>query len=233
MSKKVGILGGMGPLATADLFFKIIQATPAAVDQDHLRIIIDNHPQIPSRVDFINGVGVNPLPQMVESARLLEKAGVDFIVIPCNTAHFWYDDIQAAVTIPMFNIITSAAEYVASQSAGKSERLLLLARKVTLRSGLFQAAFQKLGLELIVPKADEQDLIEMAVESVKAGVIAENPCLEQFNSMLDSYLHAGATAVLAGCTEIPLLFPYFKDGLKKFDTTMILAEKVVMEATGV
>lgn len=232
MSKIVGILGGMGPLATADLFTKIVQSTPAKVDQDHLRIIIDNHPQIPSRVDYINGVGENPLSAMVESAYLLEKAGVDFIVIPCNTAHYWYDDIQSSVDIPMFNIITCAAEYVASQSAGQPERLLLLARKVTLRTGLFQAEFQKWGLELVVPQADEQDLIEMTVEGVKAGEVADNPYLTGFNAMLDSYRQKGITALLAGCTEIPLLFPYLKDGLKKFDTTMILAQKVVREATG-
>jgi aspartate racemase len=230
MSKIVGILGGMGPMATADLFTKIVHATPASVDQEHLRIIIDNHPQIPSRVDFINGVGVNPLPQMVESARLLEKAGVDFIVIPCNTAHYWYDDIQAAVGVPMFNIITCAAEYVAAQSAGQPERILLLARKATLRTGLFQASFKVMGLELIVPKPDEQDLIELTVEAVKAGAIAQNPYLEGFNQMLEGYRQAGTTAVLAGCTEIPLLFAYLKDGLKKFDTTQILADKVVREA---
>jgi len=232
MSKIVGVLGGMGPLATADLFTKIVQATPAAVDQDHLRIIIDNHPQIPSRVDFINGVGVNPLPQMVESARLLEKAGVDFIVIPCNTAHYWFADIQAAVGVPMFNIITCAAEYVAGQAGGVPERILLLARKVTLKTGLFQAEFKALGLELIVPEIDEQDLIEMAVEGVKAGEIAKSPYLSGFSAMLDNYHQAGVTAILAGCTEIPLLFPYLKDNLKKYDTTMILAEKVVREATG-
>lgn len=230
MSKIVGIIGGMGPMATADLFAKIVQATPASVDQDHLRIIIDNHPQIPSRVDFINGVGVNPLPQMVESARLLEKAGVDFIVIPCNTAHYWYEDIQAAIDTPMFNIITCAAEYVAGQSADNPERILLLARKATIHTGLFQASFKAMGLELIVPKPDEQDLIELAVEAVKAGSIAENPYLGGFNQMLGNYRQTGTTAVLAGCTEIPLLFAYLKDGLKKFDTTLILAEKVVREA---
>lgn len=221
----------MGPLATADLFTKIVQATPAVVDQDHLRIIIDNHPQIPSRVDYLNGVGVDPLPQMVESARLLEKAGVDFIVIPCNTAHYWYDNIQAAVGVPMFNIITCAAEYVVEQSAGQPERLLLLARKATLHTGLFQKEFQSSGLNLLVPKADEQDLIELTVEGVKAGEVARNPYLNGFNAMLENYRQEGVTAILAGCTEIPLLFPYLKDGLKKYDTTMILAKKVVREAT--
>ena len=230
MSKTVGILGGMGPLATADLFTKIIQLTPAKVDQEHLRIIMDNHPQIVSRVDSINSIGESPLPQMIESARLLEKAGVDFIVMPCNTAHFWYDDIQNAIGIPMLSIITAAVEHVSGQSSGKPERILLLAREVTVRIDLFQEAFRNAGISLVIPAADEQELLERVVVGVKSGAIADNPWLEQFSSMLEGYRQQGITAVLAGCTELPLMFPYIKSDLKKFDTTMILAEKVVKAA---
>jgi len=230
MSKTVGILGGMGPLATADLFGKIIQITPAKVDQEHLRIIIDNHPQIASRVDSINGIGESPLPQMIESARLLEKSGADFIVMPCNTAHYWYDAIQNAIDIPMLSIITAAVEYVSEQSCGKPERILLLAREVTVRICLFQEAFTGSGISLVIPAAAEQELVERVVVGVKSGALADNIWLEQFSSMLEGYRQEGVTAVLAGCTEIPMLFPFMKSGLKKFDTTMILAEKTVKVA---
>ncbi len=100
MGKTVGILGGMGPLATVDLFAKIVENTPAVLDQDHLRIIIDNNPQIPPRVEAILQGGEDPLPAMVASAKLLAAAGADFIVMPCNTAHYWLDGLRAAVAVP-------------------------------------------------------------------------------------------------------------------------------------
>jgi aspartate racemase len=227
MSKIVGILGGMGPLATADLFTKIVQVTPAAVDQEHLRIIVDNHPQIASRVDFINGAGPDPLPQMVESARLLEKAGVDFIVMPCNTAHYWFDGIQAAVDTPMISIIAAAFEHVSRQSSGNPGRILLLAREVTVRIGLFQKAFSSSAISLVIPEPAEQELVERVVIGVKSGAVADNPWLAQFNAMIERYRRDGVTAVLAGCTELPLLFPFMGEGMQKYDTTMILAEKTV------
>lgn len=90
MGKVIGILGGMGPEATAELFLRIIKATPAQRDQDHLRVIVDNNPKIPDRTAAILGEGQSPLPEMVRTARNLERAGVDFIVMPCNTAHYYY-----------------------------------------------------------------------------------------------------------------------------------------------
>ncbi|HDH63258.1 MAG TPA: amino acid racemase, partial [Firmicutes bacterium] len=92
--KTVGIIGGMGPEATLDLFYKIIKNTPAKKDQEHIHLIIDNYPQIPDRTQFILGKGENPLPYLLRSANLLENAGVDAICMPCNTAHFFVDDIR-------------------------------------------------------------------------------------------------------------------------------------------
>lgn len=111
MSEKViGILGGMGPEATIDLFYKIIKLTPAEKDQDHLRIIIDNNPKIPDRIAAILGKGEDPLPVLQETARNLEKAGADFIIIPCNTAHYFLSSIQESIKIPILNMIEETAK---------------------------------------------------------------------------------------------------------------------------
>lgn len=231
MSKKVGILGGMGPLATVDLFAKIVQSTPATLDQDHLRIIIDNNPQIPPRVEAILQEGPDPLPAMLESGRLLENAGTDFIVMPCNTAHYWIEDLRAAVNIPIYSMIENAAAFAAENFCQLSGRILLLATGATVSLNLYQRAFADKGLSLQLPTNEEQVMLDKAVRRIKAGEIADNPYLAELNRMLTGYADAGTGALLAGCTEVPLFFPYLKDGLVRLDATLLLAQMVVARAT--
>ncbi len=232
MSKTVGILGGMGPLATVDLFAKIVENTPAVLDQDHLRIIIDNNPHIPPRVEAIMQGGEDPLPAMAASAKLLAAAGADFIVMPCNTAHYWLAELQAAVDIPFYGMIDNAAAYMAANHRPLSGRVLLLATEANIRLGLYQRAFASEGLELRLPNQDEQALLDKAVRRVKAGELATNPYLGDINAMLARHASAGVAAVLAGCTEVPLLFPYFSGPLERFDATLLLARMVVARARG-
>jgi aspartate racemase len=230
MAKTVGILGGMGPLATVDLFEKIVKSTPATKDQEHLRIIIDNNPQIPSRRLAITRGMESPLPALIASARLLENAGVDFIVIPCNTAHYWIDDLQRAVRVPILNMITGAASYVAERFPELSGRVLLFAAAGTVQAKIYQKAFDSFGMQLQLPTAEEQELVNGAIDKVKAGFVADNPLLNQVNAVLKKHASARVAAVLGGCTEIPILFPHFIGNLKKLDVTAILAEAVVAEA---
>jgi aspartate racemase len=112
MTKIAGIIGGMGPLSTIELLEKIFNYTPAEREQNHLRVLVDNHPQIPDRTDFIIGKGISPLPMMTESARLLQKWGADFLAIACNTAHYFYADIQKSVSIPLLNMLELVADEV-------------------------------------------------------------------------------------------------------------------------
>lgn len=230
MTKKVGILGGMGPLATVDLFAKIVENTPAERDQEHLRIIIDNHPQIPPRVEAALYGAESPLPAMVESARLLENAGVDFIVMPCNTAHFWLKDLAAAVAVPVYDMIENAAEYIAGNHSDSSGKLLLLATGATVKLNLYQKAFAEKGLNLRVPTDAEQEIIDAAIKRVKVGEVSTNSYLTELNIILDRYFQDGATAIVGGCTEIPLLFPFLNDSLARFDATLLLAQAVVKAA---
>lgn len=227
MRKVVGILGGMGPLATVDLFAKIVENTPAVLDQDHLRIIVDNNPQIPPRVEAILGNGPSPLPAMAESAKLLAAAGADFIVMPCNTAHYWLAELRTVVAIPIYSMIDNAADYVAEHHGDLSGRILLLATEATISLGIYQQAFAAKGIALQLPEPDAQKMLDKAVRRVKAGELANNPYLEELNAMLSRFAKAGTGAILAGCTEVPLLFPFFAGGLAKLDATLLLAKMVV------
>ena len=111
VSKTIGILGGMGPRATVDLFEKIILNTPATKDQDHLHILINNNPQIPSRVEVFMNERVNPLSALIQSASVLEKAGADFIIMPCHTAHIWIEELQKSTSVPFYNMIENTVSY--------------------------------------------------------------------------------------------------------------------------
>lgn len=224
----IGILGGMGPMATADLFTKIIQNTPASCDQEHIRIIIDNHPQIPSRADAILRGAESPLPRLIESAKILENAGATFIIMPCNTAHFWHEQIQAAVKIPLLHIIHNAAAEIKTSHFDLSGKIMLLATDGTVKTKMYQDAFAAQGVELLIPEESDQAIVDWAINQVKAGQIGQH---DQFSQLLDRYASKGVKAFIGGCTEVPLLFPYLTGDYQTFDSTLLLAKAAIVKAT--
>ncbi len=148
----------MGPEATVDFMDKIIKATPANDDSDHIHMLVDNNPQIPSRVKAILGSGESPGPVMVQMARQLEKWGANFIAIPCNTAHLYYPEVKSAVKIPVLNIITSTRDRVL-QEIPDIKRLGLLASTAVMVTRLYHDAFQEYNIEILVPNKDLQEKI--------------------------------------------------------------------------
>jgi len=148
--KIIGILGGMGPEATLDLFHKIIKLTYAEKDQDHLRIIIDNNPKIPDRTDAISGTGKDPLPKLIVTAQILEKAGADFIIIPCNTAHYFISEIQQSIKIPILNMIKETASYVKNVFPS-FKKVGLFASKGTYKAKLYNSFFNAKNIEILIP----------------------------------------------------------------------------------
>src|SRR5574341_528435 len=169
MSQKViGVLGGLGPWATLDLFEKILRQTPARIDQEHLRIIIDNNPKIPDRSPAILGEGEDPTPALVATAQNLQRAGADFLVIPCNTAHYFYDRIRAAVTIPVLHIMDEVAAAAREKVPGVHV-LGVLATAATMASGLYHRACRRQGIEVIGPDPAGQQIVNRAIYGVKAG----------------------------------------------------------------
>ncbi|MCP4691149.1 MAG: aspartate/glutamate racemase family protein, partial [Desulfobacterales bacterium] len=153
--KIIGIIGGMGPEATLDLYGKIIRATPAEKDQDHLRVIIDSNPKVPDRTPAIIGRGENPVPVMVESGKTLERAGVDFIVIPCISAHFFLDDLQKALGAPILSVFAAVAERIVTRHPDV-KRVGLLATSGTISGGKFEARLMQNGIITMAPDSENQ-----------------------------------------------------------------------------
>ena len=227
MSKVVGILGGMGPMATADLFKKIIENTPARSDQDHIRIIIDSNTKIPSRIQAVLMGTETPLPEMIKSAKVLEKAGAELIILPCHTAHHWLEELQKNVKPPILNLIEITARYIGKYFAGKPAGILLLASQATIRVGLYQKRFQRSKTALLVPNPQEQSIVSSAITEAKSGLIENNTFLKELDTMIAKYQKRGVSAILGGCTELSLLLPYVGVNIKKIDPTLILAQKTV------
>ncbi len=217
-------------MATVDLFKKIVAYTPAATDLDHIPIIIYNNPQIPSRVDAILDGKENPVTELMRTARRLENAGADFIIIPCHTAHVWFSEIQAAIQIPIYSMIENTVSCIEVHYRHLSDRILLLGTKAILQKRLYQNAFEQKGLKLHVPESYEQDMVASAILEVKGSLIEKNSYIVPLNQMLNQYYASGVTAVLGACTEIPLLFPYLDLKIEKLDPTLMLANMAIVLA---
>jgi aspartate racemase len=225
--KIVGILGGMGPEATADLFLKIIKATPAKKDQDHLRIIVDCNPQIPDRTDAILRGGEDPTPLLTSTALNLEKAGAGFLVIPCNTAHYFHGAVSRAVSIPVLHMMNETA--LELKRAG-ARRVGLLASDGTVQSGLYHKALGGLEMEVLVPGTAMQKHVMDAIYGVKSGEFGESRA--SVLAAAEELIAIGAEAVIAGCTEIPLVLKDGDTSRPVVDATMALARAAVREALG-
>ena len=223
--KILGIIGGMGPMATADLFIKIIEMTDADCDGGHLHILIDNNTDIPDRTQSILSGSDAPLRFMAESAERLTAQGADILVIPCHTAHYYYDALQRLCRVPILNMLGVLAQ--AARSAGYRQ-LGLLATDGVVQSGIYDSAFHGTGIELIYPDPEGQEaLMRLIYRQVKAGkpddVSALEPCL-------DGMASRGAEAFILGCTELPLVFSD-RPGRRFIDPTLLLA-KAAIKAVG-
>ena len=167
--KIVGIIGGLGPEATVDLMRRVIQATPARDDQDHIRMIVDCNPKVPSRMKAIlEGTGENPAPYLVTMAKDLAAWGADFLAIACNTAHLYLDRIQEAVPIPVLNMIDLTVDRVVSENP-LIRKAGLLASWTVIRPGLYESAFEKRGVALLHPSPALQDRLLAAIRRIKTG----------------------------------------------------------------
>ena len=226
--KIIGILGGMGPEATIDLFYKIIKFTPAEKDQDHLRIIIDNNSKIPDRTAAILGSGKSPLPALKESARNLEKAGVDFIIIPCNTAHYFLTLIQESVKIPILNMIEETVKET-QKRISQIQKVGLLASISIYETEIYHQHFKKINIVVISPEEKDKKEIMKVIYAVKAGNLSEEikkNILKTAQKLIDK----GAEAIITGCTEIPLILKEGDVSVPIIDPTQILAEAAVQKA---
>jgi len=223
--KIIGILGGMGPEATADLFYKIIKFTPAKRDQNHLRIIIDNNPKIPDRTAAILGKGEDPLPALQETAQNLEKAGADLILIPCNTAHYYLSSIQKSVNVPILNMIEETAKET-KKRVPQIKKAGLLATMGTYKTRIYHQYFEKLNIEIISPGDEEKEKIMKIIYAVKGGDLSRE-IKKDILPLVQNLIDEGAEAIIAGCTEIPLILEEGKVEVPVIDPAQILARVAI------
>ena len=229
--KVIGILGGMGPEATLDFFGKIIQSTPATKDQEHLRLIIDNNPKIPDRTEAILEKGESPVPIMVRSGLSLEKAGADFIVIPCISAHFFLDELRRKLSLSILSALDEVSVLI-TRDHPDIEAVGLLATKGTIHGGLFQKRLLERGITTLVPDPDDQEHAMGAIYKIKAlkASRVREECKKTFIDISSNLIKKGSQGIIAGCTEIPLVLEPKDLMVPLFDPLLILAKAAVREA---
>jgi aspartate racemase len=200
MTKRLGILGGMGPAASAEFVTRLVAQTPASCDQEHIPFVLWNNPQIPDRSTSLRNSDDRPLPFLLEGIQILKAARCDLIVIPCNTAHFWYDEM-AKMKVPIVHIVDSVAD--ALREVGATGTIGVMGTQATVDLGLYQYKLNKAGWSCIVPSKEEMDtLVQPAINLIKSGDMSR--AYDMFILVIDSLIARGATAVVLGCTEIPL-----------------------------
>lgn len=227
--KVIGILGGMGPEATADLFSRIIKATPAVKDQNHIRIITDNNPKIPDRTAAILGRGPSPLPEIVKTAKNLEKAGADFIIIPCNTAHYYLKELKTSVSIPILNMIELSVKTIMKEFP-KTKKAGVICTTGTLKARIYDQALGKKEIEVIYPTNKLQNNVMEAIYSIKSGQILNSKKI--IINVATKLVENGAEIIICGCTEISLILKNSDIFVPVIDPLQILAETAVIESLG-
>jgi aspartate racemase len=224
----VGVLGGMGPLATADFYRKLVHLTPARIDQDHLRVIIDSNPKIPDRTAALRGEGPDPTPALVATAQALERAGADLIAIPCNSAHAFLPAIRQSVRVPVLDIMAEVAAAAAALTP-RPRAAGLLATAGTVETRLYHRALAALGIGVVDTTAPEQARVTAAILAVKAGDLGPTG-REHVRAVAAALAARGAQVIVLGCTEIPLVTDPDALPVPVLDGTEILAAAAIREA---
>jgi aspartate racemase len=229
-----GILGGMGPMATAEFLRRVVLNTSAREEQEHLPLVIYNNPQIPDRTAAILARGKSPLPALRASARLLEKSGATFIAIPCVTAHCFFDQLQDQIDIEILHLVREMVSEVAHAHPGV-HRVGLLATTGTISTGLMQTHFTGAGYEVLTPKDIVQQACVMGAIYGARGLKVVGPNSDARRALRSAAAHLirrGAEIVLLGCTEIPLVLSGARLRVPLVDSLDVLARAVVREAFG-
>lgn len=224
MSKILGILGGMGPLATAEFMKKVIILTPAKTDQEHIPMLIRNIPQVPDRTNFIMTGENDPFGYLKIGFQELSAAGVDCIVMPCNTAHFWYGQLTQDSNMYTISIIDSVVNRICEIGY---KNIAVLATNATIKAQLYQKALKAKDIHVLIPDTEQQASVMDGINEVKSGNVENGTRLIEpvFNAMI----LRKADAVIFGCTEIPIaLAKLGKDRPDKcLDSLDILAQQCV------
>lgn len=221
--KTLGILGGMGPMATVDFFNKVVNKTDAHSDAEHIHILIDNYSQIPDRTAFILNEGQSPVKALVEAAMRLQMMGAEVITMPCNTAHYFYDDINRFLDIPVLNMIEETAKHLKA-TRPNMKRVGLMATTGTYEGHVYDQVFKKYGLEVVFPTDSIKETIMNIIYGIKEGHMDQRDLMLEVINYFDSM---GVNQLILGCTELPVAVTYSKIEGNFVDPTAVLAEAAI------
>jgi aspartate racemase len=222
----------MGPAATVDLLQRIVAATPAEDDSDHLHVLVDNNPGVPSRIAaLLEGSGLSPAPCMVQMARGLVASGARLLAIPCNTAHYYYPEVAGQVSVPVINLLEVVADYLAGLQS-RPQRVGLLASTAVQRIDLYGPVLAARGMQGLFPAAALQRQVMALIRAVKAGRDSGEQWAVLEHAARD-LSHQGADVLLVACTELSTRAAASSGGLPAFDAAQLLAEEIVRRARNV
>lgn len=225
--KKIGIVGGMGPLATAELFRMLIKNTKSENDSGHIRIFIDNNPQVPDRTNAIMNNGVSPAPEIIRSILGLEQLGADMILIPCNASHTFYDEINENSHVEVINMVEETVSALKKEGISK---VGVLATTGTICGGVYKKYLDRYGIDAVYPTAAEQlEVMNFIYSGVKSG--KEKYDAAEFQRIIDRLYREGAQELILGCTELLLGIEMYGVTVGKYIEPMrVLADTAIIKA---
>lgn len=224
--KKIGMVGGMGPLASARLFDLLIRKTAATADNEHIRIFIDDNPQIPDRTAAILAGGPSPVPAIAESIGILKKCGADFIIIPCNTSHYFYDEMVRETGADIVNMITETGKILQKRNISK---VGILATSGAVKGNVFSNYLAEFGITAVIPsERGQNEVMNLIYNGVKAG--RDDFDTEGFMEAVDELRGQGAQELIIGCTEISVAIEKYNLRISAVDTLDVLAEAAIRKA---
>ena len=226
--RTLGVIGGLGPIATAHFMELIIRMTEAQTDQEHLDMIIYNRPSIPDRTSYIlDQSKPNPLPEMIRVGNTLARQGAKLIAIPCMTAHYFHRELTRYIEAPIVHAIHETAVHLKKHGITKAG---IMATDGTIRSKLFQQELEKHGITPVIPGAEGQKCVMSVIyDDIKANRPAG---MDKFDLAARDLREAGAQAIILGCTELSLVKRDYPIGAGYLDAMEVLARRCVLECGG-
>lgn len=229
MSKTLGIIGGMGPLATVTLFNKIVLNTEAQNDQEHIHILIDNNTNIPDRTEFLVGTGLvgtdkDPTEELIKSAIRLEEAGADFLIMPCNTAHYFYQIIKRKINIDFLNMIEETVKTI-QLNYPNTEKVGLLATDGTIGTKIYDMYFNKQNIQVLSPEEDTQRSIMDIIYGIKKG--KRDIPIDAVYEAVDKFRSMGVDVFILGCTELSVANEMYNFQGNFVDALNVIAERAI------
>ena len=223
--KRLGIIGGLGPMATAYFLRMIVEMTEAETDQEHIEVLLHSRPQIPDRTKFILGQSdESPMPHFIEIGKQLVEQGADVIVIPCITAHFFRDALKEEIGCHVIHSIKETARYLKAEGI---QQVGIMATDGTIQSRLFRDILEEQGIRCFVPgNAGQKDVMHIIYNNVKKGLPIE---MGRFDRVSSELFSKGAQVILLGCTELSMAKRDHYLGAGYLDVMEVLARQAVIE----